>query len=77
MTTPAIPHRSGHPWSGHSWQAGLRNLWLVCAAIVAAVGVSAALASPGPLVTFVVAGMLGLVAGGVLLLALPRAPGGP
>jgi hypothetical protein len=64
VTTPAIPRRSGHSWSGHSWQAGLRNLWLVCAAIVAAVGASAALSSPGPLVTFVVAGMLGLVAGG-------------
>lgn len=64
MSTPANPHRSGHSWCGHSWQAWLRNLWLVCAAIVAAVGVSAALISPGPLVTFVVAGMLGLVAGG-------------
>ena len=59
MTTPAASHHSTHPW-----QAWLRNLWLVCAAIVAAVGVSAALGSPGPLVTFVVAGMLGLVAGG-------------
>ena len=59
MTSPDPAHRPAR-----TWLVTLRTAWLAFAALVAAVGTSAALVSPGPLVTGVVAGMLGLVAGG-------------
>lgn len=42
----------------------LTTVWVVVAAVVAAVGTLAAVRDPGPLVTFVVAGIMGLVVGG-------------
>ena len=52
------------PRPARAWLVPLRTVWLAVAALVAAIGTSAALVSPGPLVSGVVAGMLGLVAGG-------------
>ena len=59
VTSPAPAHRPARPW-----QVALRTVWLALAALVAAVGTSAAFVRPGPVVACVVAGMLGLVAGG-------------
>jgi hypothetical protein len=59
VTSPAPSHRPARPWL-----VALHTAWLAGAALVAAVGTFAALVHPGPLVTGVVAGMLGLVAGG-------------
>src|SRR6185436_17036473 len=46
---PAPSHRPARPW-----QVALRTAWLVVAALVAAVGMSAAFQWPGPLVRLVV-----------------------
>jgi hypothetical protein len=59
VTSPDPVHRPAR-----AWLVTLRSVWLAVAALAAAIGTSAALVSPGPLVTGVVAGMLGLVAGG-------------
>lgn len=59
VTSPAPSHPTARAW--HVW---LRTAWLVVAALVAALGTSAALHVPGPLVSLVIAGMIGLVAGG-------------
>lgn len=52
------------PRPARAWRVWLRTAWLVVAALVAALGASAALHRPGPLVSLVIAGMVGLVAGG-------------